>query len=72
MLHDDKENFLKVLEATSAQMGFPLLLLEKDYYLTMVLSGIERLSENLIFKGGTCLNKICYSIFRKNDSSWFL
>ena len=52
MLHDDKENFLKVLEATSAQTGFPLLLLEKDYYLTMILSGIGRLSENLIFKGG--------------------
>jgi len=67
MLHDDKENFLKVLEATSAQTGFPLLLLEKDYYLTIVLSGMEQLSEDLIFKGGTCLNKIYYSYYRLSE-----
>ncbi len=72
MLHDDKENFLKVLEATSAQTGFPLLLLEKDYYLTIVLSGMERLSENLIFKGGTCLNKIYYSYYRLSEDLDFI
>ena len=72
MLHDDKENFLKVLEATSAQTGFPLLLLEKDYYLTMVLSGMDRLSEYLIFKGGTCLNKIYYSYYRLSEDLDFI
>jgi len=72
MIHDDKENFLKVLETTSAQTGFPLLLLEKDYYLTMVLSGITRLSENLIFKGGTCLNKIYYSYYRLSEDLDFI
>ena len=72
MLHDDKENFLKVLEATSAQTGFPLLLLEKDYYLTIVLSDMGRLSENLIFKGGTCLNKIHYSYYRLSEDLDFI
>ena len=72
MLHDDKENFLKVLETTSAQTGFPLLLLEKDYYLTMVLSGMDHLSENLIFKGGTCLNKIYYSYYRLSEDLDFI
>jgi len=72
MLHDNKENFLKVIEATSAQTGFPLLLLEKDYYLTMVLSGMDRLSENLIFKGGTCLNKIYYSYYRLSEDLDFI
>jgi len=72
MLHDDKDNFLKVLEATSAQTGFPLLLLEKDYYLTIVLSGMDRLSENLIFKGGTCLNKIYYSYYRLSEDLDFI
>ena len=67
MLHDDKEDFIKMLEATSAQTGFPLLLLEKDYYLTIVLSNINRLSDDLIFKGGTCLNKIYYSYFRLSE-----
>ena len=72
MLHDDKENFLKVLEVTSAQTGFPFLLLEKDYYLTIVLSSINRLSENLIFKGGTCLNKIYYSYYRLSEDLDFI
>jgi len=72
MLHDDKQNFLKALEITSAQTGFPLLLLEKDYYLTIVLSGMDHLSENLIFKGGTCLNKIYYSYYRLSEDLDFI
>jgi len=67
MLHSDKAEFLKVLERTSAQTGFPLRLLEKDYYLTIVLSAINNLSSNLIFKGGTCLSKIHYSYYRLSE-----
>ena len=72
MLHDDKGNFLKVLEAISAQTRFSLLLLEKDYYLTIVLSGMDRLSDDLIFKGGTCLNKIYYSYYRLSEDLDFI
>jgi len=67
MLHSDKTEFLKVLERTSAQTGFPLRLLEKDYYLTIVLSGINKLSGDLIFKGGTCLSKVYYSYYRLSE-----
>ena len=72
MLHDDKQTFLNILESTSAQTGFPLLLLEKDYYLTIILSGINSLSEGLIFKGGTCLNKIYYSYYRLSEDLDFI
>jgi len=41
MLHRDKGEFLKILGRASAQTGFPLRLLEKDYYITVVLSGIN-------------------------------
>ncbi len=61
MLHNDREEFLKILERTSAQTGFPLRLLEKDYYITVVLSRINELNKDLVFKGGTCLSKIYYS-----------
>jgi len=64
MIHDDKDEFLKILERVSAQTGFPLYLLEKDYYLTLILSEIKELDGELVFKGGTCLNKIYYSYFR--------
>ena len=53
MIHKDKNEFLKVLESVSAETGFSLALLEKDYYLSLLLSGIGSLSEDLIFKGGT-------------------
>jgi len=67
MLHSNKEEFLKILERTSAQTGFPLRLLEKDYYITVVLSGINELNNGLVLKGGTCLSKIYYSYYRLSE-----
>lgn len=71
MLHNDREEFLKILERTSAQTGFPLRLLEKDYYITIVLSKINELSKDLVFKGGTCLSKIYYSYYRLSEDMDF-
>lgn len=71
MLHQNKDEFLKILERTSAQTQFPLRLLEKDYYLTIALSKINSLSSNLVFKGGTCLNKIYYSYYRLSEDMDF-
>ena len=66
--HHDKNEFLKILGRVSAQTGFPYRLLEKDYYLTIILSHInERLSCDLVFKGGTCLNKIYHSYYRLSE-----
>jgi predicted nucleotidyltransferase component of viral defense system len=67
MIHNNKDEFLKVLERTAAQTGFPLGLLEKDYYITLLLSGINSISEGMIFKGGTCLSKIYYSYCRLSE-----
>ncbi len=67
MLHDNRDEFLKMLERTAAQTGFTLRLLEKDYYITVVLSGINELSKDLVFKGGTALSKIYYSYYRLSE-----
>lgn len=67
MIHTNKDEFIRVLERAAAQTGFPLYLLEKDYYLTLILSGINDLSADLVFKGGTCLNKIYYSYYRLSE-----
>lgn len=67
IMHKNKDEFFEILEQTSARTGFSLSLLEKDYYLTLLLSGIGKLSENLIFKGGTCLSKIYYSYYRLSE-----
>ncbi len=67
MIHKAKDEFLKVLESVSAETGFALALLEKDYYLSLLLSGIGSLSDDLIFKGGTCLSKVYYSYYRLSE-----
>lgn len=67
MIHDNKEEFIKTLERASRNKEFLLTLLEKDYYLTLILSRVHELSENLIFKGGTCLNKIYYAYYRLSE-----
>ena len=60
MLHKDKDKFSDMIYGVVKQTGFPAQLLEKDYYLTLILSKINDLSTDLIFKGGTCLNKVYY------------
>ena len=67
MLHKDKERFAETVDRIATQLGFPIPLMEKDYYLTLILSRINELSDNLIFKGGTCLNKIYYSYYRLSE-----
>ncbi|MGA1826296.1 MAG: nucleotidyl transferase AbiEii/AbiGii toxin family protein [bacterium] len=67
MIHENKEEFIKVLDRAAKLKEFLLPLLEKDYYLTLILSRIHELSEHLIFKGGTCLNKIYFSYYRLSE-----
>lgn len=67
MIHNNKEEFIKTLERAAKKKEFLLPLLEKDYYLTLVLSRAHELSDDLIFKGGTCLNKIYYAYYRLSE-----
>jgi predicted nucleotidyltransferase component of viral defense system len=67
MLHRNKEEFREMIYRTVKQTGFTAQLLEKDYYLTMLLSRMNTLSDKLVFKGGTCLNKIYYSYYRLSE-----
>ena len=67
MIHKNKEEFIKTLERASKKKEFLLPLLEKDYYLTLILSRMHELSGDLIFKGGTCLNKIYYVYYRLSE-----
>jgi len=67
MIHKDKDKFLKLIDQSASLTGFYAPLMEKDYYLTLILSRINELSDDLIFKGGTCLNKIYYSYYRLSE-----
>jgi len=67
MVHDDKDKFRDLVDRAASMTGFYAPLMEKDYYLTYILSRINELCEDLIFKGGTCLNKIYYSYYRLSE-----
>ncbi|MCD6460503.1 nucleotidyl transferase AbiEii/AbiGii toxin family protein [bacterium] len=67
MIHKDKKGFIDLINIIVQRTGFRAHLLEKDYYLTQFLSKINDLSIDLIFKGGTCLNKIYYSYYRLSE-----
>lgn len=67
MLHQDKDKFLDSIGQTGKRLGFPALLIEKDYYLSLILSRLPELSDDLIFKGGTCLNKIYFAYYRLSE-----
>ena len=67
MIHKNKDEFVKTLERAAKKKGFLLPLLEKDYYLTLLLSQTHELAEGLVFKGGTCLNKIYYAYYRLSE-----
>jgi len=67
MIHKNKDEFIKALRRASKKKGFLLPLIEKDYYLTLIISRVFELSENLVFKGGTCLNKVYYEYYRLSE-----
>ena len=66
--HREKEKFLKAVRATSRISGFSGTLIEKDYYCSLILKEIFQSKDcNLIFKGGTLLNKVHAGFYRLSE-----
>ncbi len=64
---------LEELGRLSSKTKFSPKLLEKDYYLTRILHKIsEKKIENLVFKGGTCLNKCYLGFYRLSEDLDFV
>ena len=54
-----REQLKDILPAIAGKLKFRPAIVEKDYYLTIILNRIEALvSDKIVFKGGTLLNKI--------------
>ncbi|PJA48477.1 MAG: hypothetical protein CO170_02590 [candidate division SR1 bacterium CG_4_9_14_3_um_filter_40_9] len=66
-----KKDFLEILELSNSH-GFDAYKLEKDFLLTVILIFIGRHYKELIFKGGTCLNKIYLDYFRLSEDLDFI
>jgi len=60
-LHDNKELFEEVIYNTADFCKLPIAIIEKDYYVTLILKEISKRNPDIVFKGGTSLSK-CYKI----------
>ncbi len=60
-LHHDREAFEELLVGASNELAIPTNIIEKDYYVTIVLKSLSEKLEDMVFKGGTSLTK-CYQL----------
>lgn len=60
-LHHDNEAFRELIAAASNELHIPPGIVEKDYYVTLVLRELASRIKGMVFKGGTSLTK-CYQV----------
>lgn len=56
-LHKDRDAFRDLIEQVSGKTGRTPMVVEKDYYVTLVLQLLSEQLSNCVFKGGTSLSK---------------
>jgi len=61
VLHHEKELFEDLILRASQNFGIDTAIIEKDYYVSLLLAEIKKNVPNVIFKGGTSLSK-CYHL----------
>lgn len=66
-LHEDKELFAEVIMATATSQNKAIAVVEKDYYVTMILKLLSEKADNLVFKGGTSLSKGFHALTRFSE-----
>ncbi len=65
--HNNVDKFRAAIEYTAATTGFRRELIEKDYFCSIVLAFLFSEETPLVFKGGTCLNKIHVGFYRLSE-----
>ena len=63
-LHDDREQFQDAIEITYEQTGIMPQIIEKGYYVTMLLRVLAEKIPYIVFKGGTSLSK-CHKVIKR-------
>ncbi|MBU0635222.1 MAG: nucleotidyl transferase AbiEii/AbiGii toxin family protein [Candidatus Omnitrophica bacterium] len=64
----DKEKLKDIIPVIAGKMKFRPAIVEKDYYLTVILNKIEELlTDKIVFKGGTLLNKAHLNYHRLSE-----
>lgn len=63
-LHSDKDNFTDTINAVAANTGLQAQIVEKDYYVTLMLRLLSQKLPFIVFKGGTSLSK-CHKVINR-------
>ena len=64
----DRDKLEKIIPFIAEKYNFRFETIEKDYYLTLILNSVEsHLSDKIVFKGGTLLNKIHLNYHRLSE-----
>ena len=66
-LHDDKVLFAEAIEEVNVRTGTAHSIIEKDYYVTMILKLLAEANPEIVFKGGTSLSKCFHLIDRFSE-----
>lgn len=64
----DRDRLRRIIPVLAQKHRFRQEIVEKDYYLTLILNNVEsNLSDKIVFKGGTLLNKIHLNYHRLSE-----
>ena len=66
-LHNDKKNFAQAVELVVSKQNLRPEIVEKDYYVTMILRLLSERLPFIVFKGGTSLSKCHRAIKRFSE-----
>ena len=63
-LHKNPQEFYDTLLVLDDRLNTSPAIIEKDYYVTIILKALAKRAPNLLFKGGTSLSK-CHKIITR-------
>lgn len=66
-LHEDRDAFKDIIEQVADESRRTPAVIEKDYYVTLILRLLAKQQENCVFKGGTSLSKGFHVINRFSE-----
>lgn len=66
-LHNDRKLFREVIISTAEELELVVPIVEKDYYVTMILKVLSIEQPDCVFKGGTSLSKCHHAIERFSE-----
>ena len=63
-LHENREEFRNAVNFAAGEIGYQPAIIEKDYYVTLILKGLAGRLPYIVFKGGTSLSK-CHRVIER-------